>query len=150
MTKSIWPALALTLAALGPAACGDDASPVAAGPSVAATNARLMLPAVKGNPGAVYFDLANNGERDMALSGAQVEGAQSAMIHATEPTGMQTITQMVIKAGETVKFAEGGTHVMAMGLADTIKPGETAEVTMHFLGGDEIHFPAMVHAAGDR
>jgi copper(I)-binding protein len=115
-----------------------------------ASNARLMLPAVAGNPGAVYFDLANGGDRDMMMSGAKVDGAQSAMMHVTEPSGMLEILQIMVKAGETVKFAEGGNHVMAVGLPDTLKPGDMANVTVHFVGGDELTFPATVHAAGDR
>ena len=80
----------------------------------------------------------------------EVVGAANTEMHITEPTGMQRILQVMIKAGETVNFKEGGNHLMAMELADTIKPGDTVEVTLHFVGGDEIHFPATVHAAGDR
>ena len=155
MTKSILPAVALALAAMGPAACVAESDPgadaeAAARAEVTVNNAKLMLPAVAGNPGAVYFDLANTGTRDMMISGAKVVGAANTEMHITEPTGMQRILQVMIKAGETANFKEGGNHLMAMELADTIKPGDTAEVTLHFVGGDEIHFPATVHAAGDR
>ena len=37
-----------------------------------------------------------------------------------------------------------------MHLADTVKAGGTAEVTVTFVGGDEVKAPAEVHAAGDR
>ena len=73
MTKSIWPALALALAATGPAACGDASDPgadaeAAALSAVTVSNAKLMLPAVAGNPGAVYFDVKNGSDRNMGLS----------------------------------------------------------------------------------
>ena len=45
------------------------------------TNARLVLPPVAGNPAAVYFDLANDGDRGVALNRAAVKGAKSAMFH---------------------------------------------------------------------
>jgi copper(I)-binding protein len=152
MRKTMLGALALGIAALGPAGCGEEpAAEAEAGTveGIAITNARLMLPAVAGNPGAVYFDLANSGERDRMIRAASVEGAGSAMMHATEPTGMQETLQVMAKAGETVKFEPGGTHVMAMNLADTIAAGGQANVTVTFVGGDEVTFPAEVRAAGD-
>jgi len=147
MTKSIWPALALALAALGPAACGDDASVVPAGPAVAATNARLMLPAVAGNPGAVYFDVANGSDRNMVIRAVSVAGASNAMMHTAD---MQEMSQVMVPPGETVKFEDGKQHVMAVDLADTVKAGGKAEVTVTFVGGDEVKAQADVHAAGDR
>jgi len=152
MTKSIWPALALTLAALGPAACGDASDPgadaeAAALADVKVTNAKLMLPAVAGNPGAVYFDVANASDRNMVIRAVSVAGAGSAMLHTAD---MQEMTQVMVPPGETVKFEDGKQHVMAMNLADTVKPGSTAEVTVTFVGGDEVKAQAQVHAAGDR
>jgi len=152
MTKSIWPALALALAALGPAACGDASDPgadaeAAALADVKVTNAKLMLPAVAGNPGAVYFDVANSSDRNMVIRAVSVAGAGSAMLHTAD---MQEMTQVMVPPGETVKFEDGKQHVMAMNLADTVKPGSTAEVTVTFVGGDEVKAQAQVHAAGDR
>ena len=37
----------------------------------------------------------------------------------------------------------------AMDLADTVTAGSTAEVTLTFVGGDKLSFPAEVRAAGD-
>ena len=128
MTKSIGAALALAIAAMLPAACSEapeqtaDAAPEAP-EGIAVTNGRLMLPAVAGNPGAVYFEIANTGERDRMMRAASVAGAGSAMMHVTNETGMQEMLQMMVKAGETVKFEPGGQHVMAMDLADTVVAG---------------------------
>ena len=38
---------------------------------------------------------------------------------------------------------------MANDLADTVAAGSTADVTLTFVGGDKITFPAEVRAAGD-
>jgi periplasmic copper chaperone A len=153
MTKNIWAALALAAATLLPAACGEapeqaDTAPDAPA-GIAVENARLMLPAVAGNPAAVYFDVVNTGERDRMIRAASVAGAGSSMMHVTNEDGMQETLQVMAKAGETVKFEPGGKHVMAMDLADTVKPGSTAEVTVTFVGGDKVSFPAEVRAAGD-
>jgi copper(I)-binding protein len=152
MTKNFWAALALAAAALGPAACSEAPDQTEAAPEapegIAVENARLMLPAVAGNPGAAYFDVVNSGERDRMIRAASVAGAGSTMMHVTNEDGMQEILQIMAKAGETVKFEPGGTHVMAMDLADTVVPGGVAEVTVTFVGGDKVSFPAEVRAAG--
>ena len=141
------------VAALGPVACGEAPEPAAAGPAapegISVTNARLMLPAVAGNPGAVYFDIANSGTSNRMLRAASVKGATSAMMHTTSADSMQETLQIMVPSGETVKFEPGGTHVMAMGLADTVVAGSKADVTLTFVGGLTATFPAEVRAAGD-
>ncbi len=150
MSKSIWAALALTVAALAPAACSETPEQAETAPEapegVAVTNARLMLPAVAGNPGAVYFDLENASETNRVIRAVSVAGAGNAMMHTGD---MQEMAQVVTPPGETVKFAPGEQHVMAMDLADTVVPGGQAEVTVTFVGGDKVSFPAEVRAAGD-
>jgi copper(I)-binding protein len=152
MTKSIWPALALALAAFGPAACGADA-PAEAEPGKVAgievTNAKLMLPAVAGNPGAVYFDIANISDENKMIRAVAVKGAGNAQMHMTTETGMAETLQMMVEQGKTTKFETGGNHIMAMDLADTVKAGGTTDVTLTFVGGSSVTFPAEVHAAGD-
>jgi len=153
MSKRIRAALALAVAALMPVACSEAPEQAETAPEapegIAVENARLMLPAVAGNPGAVYFDVVNSGERDRMIRAASVAGAGSSMMHVTNEAGMQETLQVMVKAGETVKFEPGGTHVMAMDLADTVVPGGQAEVTVTFVGGDKVSFPADVRAAGD-
>ena len=62
---------------------------------------------------------------------------------------MQETLQLMVPKGETVKLEPGGTHVMAMDLADTVAAGSKAEVTVTFVGGATTTFPAEVRAAGD-
>ena len=153
MKRRDWSAIALAIAALGPTACGEAPEQAVAGPEapegISVTNGRLMLPAVAGNPGAVYFDIANSGTANRMIRAASVAGAGSAMMHTTVDDAMQETLQVMVQPGETVKFEPGGHHVMAMSLADTVAAGGTAEVTLTFVGGDKVSFPAEVRAAGD-
>src|SRR5688572_1428554 len=153
MKRSVWGAIALAVAALGPAACGEapeQASAEPAGPEgITVSNARLMLPAVKGNPGAVYLDVANGGTTNRVIRAASVAGAGSAMMHNTVDGAMQEATQVVVAPGQTVKFEPGGQHIMANNLADTVVAGGKADVTLTFVGGAKTTFPADVRAAGD-
>lgn len=154
MKRSVWGAIALAVAALGPAACNEAPQKAENGPAapegISVTNARLMLPAVKGNPGAIYFDVANSGSQNRVIRAASVSGAGSTMMHTTVEDGaMQEATQVMVPAGGNAKFEPGGNHVMANDLADTLVAGGKTDVTVTFVGGGKISFPADVRAAGD-
>jgi copper(I)-binding protein len=153
--------VALTIAGAGLAGCNKQPSEPAATPTAAApdapaglavTNGRLVLPAVSGNPAAVYFDIANTGVADTAIAGVSVEGAKSAMLHTTTQSGgmssMKEMSSVSVRKGQTVQFAPGGNHVMAMGLDASLKAGGTTEVTLTFASGDKASFPAAIEPAG--
>jgi copper(I)-binding protein len=112
-----------------------------------------MLPAVKGNPGAAYFDVKNDSAKSVMIRAVSVAGAGSAMLHQmgtwNNQPSMDEILQIAVPANGDLKFEPGGLHVMANDLADTVTAGGTAEVTLTFVGGDKISFPAEVRAAGD-
>jgi copper(I)-binding protein len=150
MNRSVWSAAAMALAALGPTACSEAPAPAAeeaAGPEgIAVTNARLMLPAVAGNPGAAYFDVGNTGSANRVIRAVSIAGAGSADMHTKD---MQSVLQVAVPPGGTTKFEPGAQHVMAMDLADSVTAGSQAEVTLTFVGGGELKFPAEVRAAGD-
>lgn len=157
--KTTFPAgAALTFAAFTLSACGGEPSeaPEAAPegfPGVTVTDGRLVLPAVAGNPGAAYFTIAYDGDRIAVIRAASIEGAKSAMLHQTfEDSGVTSMgetLQVQLASGETLKFEPGGNHVMAMDLDEGLQPGGTTEITLTFLGGDKISFPAEVLAAKD-
>jgi copper(I)-binding protein len=154
--------IAILLAGAGVAGCQQRAEQPApeasesapeAPAGIAVSNGRLVLPAVKGNPGAVYFDVVNNGNADSAIAGVSVEGAQSAMLHTTTVSGsmasMEHMDSVPLAKGATISFAPGGNHVMAMDLSDTLMAGTSTEVTLTFANGDKASFPAQVRAPGD-
>jgi periplasmic copper chaperone A len=153
MKRGVWSAIVLGIVAFGPTACGETPEQTDTGPAapegIAVTNARLLLPAVAGNPGAVYFDVANSGTTGRMIRAASVTGAGSSMMHTTTEGNMAETLQVMVPPGGTLKFEPGGAHVMAMNLADTVKAGSKADVTLTFVGGDKISFPADVRAAGD-
>jgi len=161
MTKTILASIALGLGSVVLAGCGSEPAEQADTapdglPGVSASNARLVLPAVKGNPGVLYFDLSYGdpgAASRVALSGVHIDGAKSAVMHEYSEYGgqmiMSELTNPVVAKGETVKFEPGGDHVMAMGLDDSLAAGGATEVTLTFAGGDKLSFPAEIHAAGD-
>jgi len=157
--------LPLAALALMPMACSRGDEPAqeqtpqaaSAGPDapagISVTDARLVLPAVRGNPAALYFAIANNGAADAALASAHVAGAGMAMLHTTSMEGMNAsmehVAEVPVPAGETVEFAPGGMHVMVYEPGETLAAGGTTEVTLTLASGDKISFPAALRAAGD-
>lgn len=120
---------------------------------LAASNARLYLAPVKGNPAAVYFDLANGSAKDWMISKAALAGASSTMLHtvggAGNDGGMGMVAQVPLKKGETARFEPGKLHVMVMDPPADLTPGAITTLTLRFAGGDEFSFPVEVKAAGE-
>jgi len=159
MKYTVFAPLALALGTLALAGCDSQTNQPAANPrpnapeGISITDGRLVLPAVKGNPGAVYFTVHNDSANAETITGAAVKGAKSAMIHQMTMTSgvasMDMVSQIAVPAMGTLAFKPGGLHVMAMDLDDTLVKGGTTEVSLTFAGGDQAAFPVEILAAGD-
>jgi periplasmic copper chaperone A len=158
MKSAVLAPLALVLGTLALAGCESKPAPTAGEPAdasegISITDARLVLPAVRGNPGAVYFTVHNGSAKDETIAGAEVKGAKEAMIHQSmKVAGMSEMHEMpgaLVPAKGTLAFAPGGLHVMAIDLDDTLSKGGTTDVTLTFGSGEKKVFPAEILAAGD-
>ena len=152
--------IALALAAsMALAACGgEDTAAVEAAPEgtidgVTISNARMVLAPVEGNPAAVYFDFSYDGDRAFALSGASVEGAESAVMHQFGEydfkVQMMETMAIPVNKGTKLEFKPGDLHVMAEGVSADLKPGGKTKVTLKISGGKTHEFEAEILAAGD-
>ena len=112
-----------------------------------------MLAPVAGNPAAVYFDLAYDGDRNIALNRAQVKGAKSAMFHDYGEydfkVQMMEMLPVPLKKGTELQFKPGSKHLMAMDVSPDLKAGGTTEATIIVSGGGRQTFPVEIRAAGD-
>ena len=153
---------AIICAALALAACQQEKAPEAQGTASAAPEAApeakpgitvsqgvLVLPAVKGNPGAAYFTIANGDKSASTIAAVSIDGAAKAEMHETTGGSMAPVADLTVKPGETVKFERGGKHVMVFAIADTVKPGGSAEMTLTFAGGDKVSVPLAVKSMAD-
>ncbi|MXO85302.1 copper chaperone PCu(A)C [Altererythrobacter aurantiacus] len=145
----------MAASALALSGCGETAeeAPAPSETGLAAENARLVLPAVEGNPGAVYFDLANRSEGNLVVRAASVEGASSTDMHEMSEWNLEMqmtdMAPLMIEPGSTATFEPGGRHLMAHDLPANLTAGDTVEVTLTVLGGDKFSFPATVQEAGE-
>lgn len=143
------------MAALALAACQQQAPAPAAPegtPGVSVTNARVILPAVRGNPAAIYFDLAYTGTGQAVLEAVDLAGAAKAEMHDSVSAGgaarMDTLPSAVIDRTAAVHFAPGGKHVMAFDLDPSLSAGGKSELTLVFKGGDKVNVAAALEAPG--
>ena len=149
--------LALASAATALGGCGEapaEAPAADAGiPGRKVSNARMVLAPGSGNPAAVYFDLAYDGDRNVALSRATVKGAKSAMFHDYGEydfkVQMMDMLPLPLKKGDKVEFKPGGKHLMAMEPDASLKPGGMTEATVTVSGGKSQTFAVEIRAAGD-
>jgi hypothetical protein len=150
---------ALPLLALALAACQQPAQPAkeesektAMGPEskpgLSLSEGRLVLNAVKGNPAAGYFTLANNSDKPVTLAAVFIEGAGRAELHETSGGGMGPLKPSELTQGTMVKFEPGGKHVMAFDLDAGLAPGGSTEMTLTFADGDKLSAPLKIESAG--
>ncbi len=142
--------LAASLGACRQAAAPEDkqqdgqVSAPDAKPGLTVSGARLVLPAVSGNPGAAYFSLTNGGDKPTELAAVYVTGSGGAEIHDTKAGEMNLAERVALAPGETVKFEPGGRHVMVFDLLDTVTAGTATEMTLTFADGDKLSAPLKV------
>lgn len=144
-------ALACALAACGQAeapTAQEAAATSAAKAELAISDGRLVLPAVSGNPGVAYFRLTNGTAEPAALAAVTVAGATKAEMHETSGGSMAPITVVNIAPGAEAAFEPGGKHIMLFDLAKSLKPGDTAKITLNFSGGKTVSGDLKVEAVG--
>lgn len=146
------PLVALALAGCKPAAAPEAdetaASEVEAKPGLSASEGRLVLPTVAGNPGAAYFTLANGGSATATLAAVYIDGAEKAEMHETAGGSMTPLARLDIAAGKPATFSSGGKHVMVFGLDPKLAPGAEVTMTLTFADGDKLSAPLRVEKAG--
>lgn len=111
---------------------------------LAVTDARVPQPA--GSNAAVYFQLENNSDREVALVGAESDVAV-AEIHRTTMTDgmmhMEPVDRIAIAPGEKVEFAPGGLHIMLKDVP-VMELGRKVKITLEFDDGSRVAFTAEV------
>lgn len=158
MKKMMVASAMLALSSMALVSCEQSAAPpageVTGKPGVTVTNGRLVLPAVAGNPAALYFDIVNNSDGYAVVRMAEIPGAKEIDMHETLTTNgtaqMANLAPVNLLKGKPVKFEPGGKHFMVMGLSPVPKVGDTTEVTLTFAGGDKSSFAAKVEGPGGK
>jgi copper(I)-binding protein len=112
---------------------------------------------IRATPGvdvaAAYLTLHNAGTQPVVVTGVRSPAAEAAMIHETTlvngESTMRPHEPLRIAAGETVRFAPGGLHVMLHGLKRPLAVGDEVAVTVLLEGGGSVTAMARVRPLDD-
>ena len=141
------PAQAPEASASAPVAAGPEAAP-----GINVSDAVVRLPAVAGNPGVAYFTATQGSGAPRKIAAVHIDGVERAEMHeSTMKNGvasMGAVPEVALEPGKTIQFAPGGYHVMLFGLAATLKPGGTTELTVTLDDGDKVSVTASVEGLG--
>jgi hypothetical protein len=119
-------------------------------PAVSVTQAWIRaLPG--GLPAAGYFALTNMGSGPVSLVGASSSACGMLMLHRSEShngvSQMTDVTKVAVAAGQTLRFAPGGYHLMCTQPAAALTQGANVPVTLDFSDGSQVTVPFAVRSA---
>ncbi|NTS30991.1 copper chaperone PCu(A)C [Phyllobacterium sp. BT25] len=111
---------------------------------------RATLPGAKVGGG--YVTIVNGSKEADRLIGGSTPVAERVEVHEMKMDGsvmkMRQLKEgLEIPAGETVKLAPGGLHLMMMGLKSPLKEGDMVPVTLEFAKAGKVELQLMVGAA---
>lgn len=115
---------------------------------LAAAYGRLVLPAVKGNPGAAYFRIFNGTDKPVSIVDVSIRGAGMAHMHRSVRNTMDLLDEVTIKPTWTERFIPGARHVMAMDLDPKLKAGGKTEMILTFADGQTLTVPLRIETVG--
>lgn len=112
-------------------------------------DAVVQLAAVAGRPGAGYFTVRGG---PATLESVSSPLASRIELHSSSMAGgvmrMALLPAVELRAGEIVRFAPGGSHLMIFGLHRDVKPGARVPLDFHFAGGRVVRVTATTVAPG--
>ncbi len=117
---------------------------IEAKPGVKITDARLVLPAVVGNPAAAYLVIDNTTKDMVSIAAISIQGAAKTGMHTMEGDSMKPVDRVDVEAGTGVRFEPGKLHIMAFELSPDLAAGGETEFTLTFTDGDKTSVPAKI------
>jgi copper(I)-binding protein len=129
----------LLLSAAALVAASAAALPCAAAVEIAQPWSR---PAVAGSTAVGYLTLVNRGKAPDAVVAVESPLARKVEVHRSSMSAgvmsMQRVEQVAVPAGGSVTFAPGGNHLMFLGLAKTLRAGDSLPAVLRFASGARV------------
>jgi copper(I)-binding protein len=116
-------------------ACGTES-----GPPVAVSEVRVLAPVPGSTAGVAYFAVSNNDKEKITINGVRSPQFERIEIHETgiDDQGvsrMRRLQGVDVAAGETVRFAEGGKHLMLIGARPDTRAGSPVSLEIEHSKG---------------
>jgi copper(I)-binding protein len=142
--------LAVAVTLIASACSNDDDAESGSCEEITVEEAFVRLPPAENT--ALYFEVTNNGDSEIALVGASTDVATMVELHENIMNdGVMTMQpvegqEIPVAAGATAVLEPGGLHVMAMGLTATLEEGDDVTWTLEFSNGCTTELTAPVKA----
>jgi copper(I)-binding protein len=118
--------------------------------SLTADGAWARATAPHQDSGVVYLTL--HADKAVAITSVASPAAGMAMLHRTSRAGgmssMRDVDRLEVGAGQTVRLAPGGLHIMLMGLHHPLMAGEHVGLTLGLSDGTSLRVDAPVQPLG--
>jgi copper(I)-binding protein len=138
--------LALAALALLASACGTKKPE-----GISVSGAWVRMPALKGQPGAVYFTIVGGAE-GTKLTGVSSPLASRIELHETMEqggmSGMKRLKDVDFDYQRRIVFEPGGKHGMIFDLGKSVAPGTSLPLTFAFNASPPVTVEAEVRDAG--
>lgn len=100
-------------------------------------------PGSEGRMSAAYFLISNFNDSDDVLLSVQSDVARNVEVHESYEReegmmGMREVSELEIPGQSTVRFEQGGLHVMLIQLTSQLREGDTFELTLTFENQGEV------------
>ncbi|MFO7848148.1 MAG: copper chaperone PCu(A)C [Balneolaceae bacterium] len=94
-------------------------------------------PAAEGRMSAAYFLITNYSNEDDVLASVESDIAQSTEVHESYEReegmmGMREVEELEIPSQSTVRFEQGGVHIMLIQVTRRLAEGDSFELTLNF------------------
>lgn len=100
-----------------------------------------------------YLTLTNRGDDAIAIVGASSNVSKSVELHTTRKIDglvrMEKLQGLAVAPGERVELAPGGKHLMLLGLAFRLVPGDDVQLCLQLASGDDVCTEAEIRMSGD-
>ena len=100
-----------------------------------------------------YLTLTNRGDVAVAIVGASSNVSDSVELHTTRKIDglvrMEKLQGLAVAPGERVELAPGGKHLMLLGLAFRLVPGDDVELCLQLVTEEEVCTDAEVRMSED-
>jgi copper(I)-binding protein len=102
---------------------------------------------------AAYLTLTNSGDNAIAIVSASSNVAKAVELHTTRKVDglvrMEKLQGLAIAPGERVELAPGGKHLMLLGLAFRLVPGDDVQICLQLASGEEVCTDAEVRMGSE-
>ena len=156
MTRMLAALCLMTAAPLALTACEQTNAPAEAQQEISSSevaNARLVMPPVSGNPGAVYLDFTNTGDDAVTIEGGEIAGVGRTEFHLSQMTDgamvMGKADAQTVQPGDTLSLKPGSFHMMVFEIGDGVAAGGTVEGALLGANGERFGFTADIQSASE-